>query len=122
MSPGSSSTGSRFTVASAAPVTRFIAPGPMEAVTARRGPPPGVLGVPDGGVHQSLLVAALDERHHLGELVQRLAQPGHVAMTEDAQGGRDQPASLAIGDRVLPGQVGDHRLRDGQPNGGSGHE
>ncbi len=35
MSPGSSSTGNRFSVASAAPVTMFIAPGPMDAVTAR---------------------------------------------------------------------------------------
>ena len=33
-SPGSRSTGSRFTVASAAPVTRFVAPGPIEVVQA----------------------------------------------------------------------------------------
>ena len=33
-SPGSSSTGSRLTVASAAPVTRFVAPGPIEVVQA----------------------------------------------------------------------------------------
>ena len=35
VSPGSSSTGSRLTVASAAPVTMFSAPGPIEEVTAR---------------------------------------------------------------------------------------
>jgi hypothetical protein len=34
VSPGSSSTGSRFTVASAAPVTMFVAPGPTELVHA----------------------------------------------------------------------------------------
>ena len=34
MSPGKSSTGSRFTVAAAAPVTIFVAPGPMEDVQA----------------------------------------------------------------------------------------
>ena len=34
VSPGSSSTGSRLTVASAAPVTMFSAPGPIEEVTA----------------------------------------------------------------------------------------
>ena len=34
-SPGSSSTGSRWTVASAAPVTRFVAPGPIDVVQAR---------------------------------------------------------------------------------------
>jgi hypothetical protein len=33
-SPGSSSTGRRFTCASAAAVTRLVAPGPMEVVTA----------------------------------------------------------------------------------------
>ena len=33
-SPGSSSTGSRLTVARAAPVTMFVAPGPMEEVQA----------------------------------------------------------------------------------------
>ena len=35
MSPGSSSTGSRLIVASAAPVTMLVAPGPIEEVTAR---------------------------------------------------------------------------------------
>jgi TPP-dependent trihydroxycyclohexane-1,2-dione (THcHDO) dehydratase len=34
MSPGSSSTGSRFTVASAAPVTMFVVPGPIDVVHA----------------------------------------------------------------------------------------
>jgi hypothetical protein len=35
MSPGSSSTGRRLMVAPAAPVTRLVAPGPMEVVQAR---------------------------------------------------------------------------------------
>ncbi len=35
MSPGSSSTGSRLIVASAAPVTMLVAPGPIEEVQAR---------------------------------------------------------------------------------------
>ena len=34
-SPGSSRTGSRFIVARAAPVTMFVAPGPMEEVQAK---------------------------------------------------------------------------------------
>jgi hypothetical protein len=34
-SPGRSSTGRRFTVASAAPVTMFVAPGPIDVVHAR---------------------------------------------------------------------------------------
>jgi hypothetical protein len=35
MSPGSSSTGRRLIVASAAPVTMFVAPGPIDVVQAR---------------------------------------------------------------------------------------
>jgi hypothetical protein len=65
---------------------------------------------------QRLLVAALHERHLVRQLVQRLAHPGDVPVPEDAQGGRDQPAALSVGDRVLPGQVGDHGLGDGQPD------
>jgi hypothetical protein len=34
MSPGRNSTGKRFTCASAAAVSRLVAPGPMEVVTA----------------------------------------------------------------------------------------
>ena len=86
------------------------------------GAPPGVLGEPDRRVHQGLFVAALDERHRLVQLVQGLAQAGHVAVAEDAQGGGDQPAALAVGNGVLPGQVGHHRLGDGQSDGGGrGH-
>ena len=78
---------------------------------------PAVLGERGGRVHQGLLVAALDEGHRVAELVQGLAEPGHVAVAEDAQGGGDQPAALAVGDRVLPGQVGHDGLGDGQPPG-----
>ncbi len=89
----------------------------------REGGAPAVrLRVADRQVGQRLLVAALHERHQVAELVQRLAHPGHVAVAEDAQSGGDQPAALAVGDGVLPGQVGDHGLGDGQagpscPNG-----
>ena len=72
----------------------FIAPGPIDAVTARVARRRECLGEPDRRVHQRLLVAALDERHRLAELVQGLAQAGHVAVAEDAQGGGDQPAAL----------------------------
>ena len=79
----------------------------------------GVLGERGRRVDQGLLVAALDERHRLVQLVQGLAQAGHVAVAEDAQGGGDQPAALAVGDGVLPGQVGHDRLGDGQSDGGA---
>ena len=82
---------------------------------------PAVLGEGGGRVYQGLLVAALDERHHVAELVQRLAEPGHVAVPEDAQGGGNQPAALAVSDRVLPGQERHDGLGDGQPHGLRGH-
>ena len=53
-----------------------------------------VLGERGRRVDQGLLVAALDERHRLGELVQRLAEAGDVAVAEDAEGRRDQPAAV----------------------------
>ena len=81
------------------------------------GVPSAVLGERGGRVHQGLLVTALDERHHVAELVQGLAEPGHVAVPEDAQGRGDQPAALAVGHRVLPGQVGHDGLGDGEPDG-----
>jgi hypothetical protein len=85
------------------------------------GAPAAVLGERRGRVYQGLLVAALNERHGVAELVQGLAEPGHVAMAEDAQGGGDQPAALAVGDGVLPGQVRHDGLGYRQPNGLGGH-
>ena len=86
------------------------------------GASPGVLGEPDRRVDQGLFVAALDERHRLAQLVQGLAQAGHVAVAEDAQGGGDQPAAFAVSHGVLPGQVGHDGLGDSQSDGGSsGH-
>jgi hypothetical protein len=73
------------------------APGPMDAVTASVARRRGRLGVAGGDVDQGLLVAALDERQGVGVLVQRLAEAGDVAVAEDAQGGGDQPAALAVG-------------------------
>src|SRR2546423_508375 len=78
------------------------------------GVPAGRLGVPGRDVHQGLLVAALDERHRVAELVECLAEAGDVAVAEDAQRGRDEPAALTVGNRVLLRQVRDEGLRDGE--------
>ena len=49
-------------------------------------------------------------------LVQRLAEAGHVAVTEDAQSGGDEPMAVAVGHRVLAGQVRDDGLGNREPH------
>ena len=119
MSPGSSSTGSRLIVASAAPVTMFVAPGPIEVVHAQRRQPVAHAGVADGGVHHRLLVA----RQHVGQplgigelgLEQRLPDARHVAVAEDAEAAGDQPLLDAVALGVLVGQEPHQRLGHRQP-------
>ena len=67
-------------------------------------------------MRQVLLVAALDERQLIGQLIKSLTQPGHIAVPEDAQRGRDQPGPLPIGHAVLGGNKLHHGLRGGEPN------
>ncbi|GGZ78694.1 hypothetical protein GCM10010389_15290 [Streptomyces echinoruber] len=81
-----------------------------------RGEPVAVPGVADGRVHHGLLVAALVVRHHVGVLHQRLADPGDVAVAEDAPGGPDEPLPHAVPLGVLGGQEPHQRLRDRQPH------
>ena len=88
----------------------------MDAVTARVDVP----GWPSRSrrdVHERLLVASLDEGQVRGVLVERLPEPGDVAVAEDAQGRRDEPTTLAVDDAVLLGQVQHERLGGGQPHG-----
>ena len=84
------------------------------------GPAEAGLRVAGREVHERLLVAALDERQVAGVLVEGLPEPGDIAVTEDAQRGRDEPAPFAVGDAVLPGQVAHEGLGRGEPNGGHG--
>src|SRR3954453_9877573 len=78
-----------------------------------------VLGECGRCVDQTLLVATLDERHRLRELIQGLPEDGDVAVTKDAESRRDQPAAYTGGDGVVAIEVGDDRLRDGQADGGT---
>ncbi len=48
-------------------------------------------------------------------LVERLADPGHVAVPEDAEAARDQALLDTVALRVLVGQEADESLRRGQP-------
>lgn len=82
-----------------------------------RGEPTALAGVPDGGVHHGLLVAALEEGHDLGAGLQEgLADAGHVPVPEDPPGGGDQPVPVSVALGVLAGQEADERLRDGEPH------
>ena len=62
------------------------------------------LGIAGCHVYECLLIAALDERQRVAELIQCLAESGHIAVAEDPQRGRDQPGAV-IRHRILPGQV-----------------
>ncbi len=81
------------------------------------GEPVGLTRVADGRVHHGLLVAALVEGHLVAVLDEGLAEPGHVAVAEDAPGRGDQPLPYAVAFGVLGGQEADQRLRDGQAGG-----
>jgi hypothetical protein len=80
-----------------------------------------VPGVADGGVHHGLFVAALVERHDIGVLHQGLADPGHVAVAEDAPGAGDQPVPHAVPFGVLGGEEPHQGLGGGQSAGAGAH-
>ena len=88
MSPGSSSTGSAVDGgAAAAPVTMFVAPGPIERGARERAAAGCVILANAAAVCtiacslRAQVVTAVDA----GRLQQRLADAGHVAVTEDAE-------------------------------------
>ena len=107
-------------VASAAPVTMLVAPGPTEEVHAQRRQPVAHPGVAGRGVHHGLLVAGLVVAQRAGVaqlgLQQRLAEPGHVAVAEDAEAAGEEPVLDAVPLAALRGQEPDQRLGDGEPH------
>ena len=84
ISPGRSSTGSRFTVAVAAPVIMLVAPGPIEEVQAK---------VPNRFLALAKAVAACT--------IQGLAKAGHIAVPENTDNSIDQTMLNAIPRNVL---------------------
>ena len=107
-------------VARAAPVGGSGADGGGDRL---RGEAVELAGVADGRVHHGLLVAALVERHRrLPGLQQGLADPGDVAVAEDAPGARDQPVAYAVALGVLGGQEPHQGLGDGQSAGGGAQQ
>src|SRR5262249_17864259 len=72
-------------------------------------------------VRHRLLVVSLEERELVAVLVQRLPDPVHVPVPEDAEHAGNQPAPLAVPLALLSLQVADERLRRRQPDRRVGH-
>ena len=113
-------------VASAAPVSMLVEPGPMLAVTAHACSRSFCLAYAAARVHHRLLVAAQHiSQRGLGAglcrldlgLQQRLTHAGHVAVTEDAEAAGEELAAFAVAFDVLVGQEPDRGLGDGEPHG-----
>ena len=65
---------------------------------------------PDGGVHHRLLVPRLVVGQQIGVLVQRLADPGDVAVAEDPEAPLEEPVLDAVALDVLRGEEPYERL------------
>jgi hypothetical protein len=67
-------------------------------------------------MHHPLLAARLVVGQELRILVQRLADPGHVAVPEDPEAAAEEPVLDAVALDVLGGEEADERLRSGEPH------
>jgi hypothetical protein len=67
-------------------------------------------------VHHRLLVARLVIGEQLLVLLERLAEPGQVAVAEDAEAAGEEAAALAVALDLLDGEKAHQRLGDGQPH------
>ena len=77
----------------------------MEVATARVAQRLVCLAKPAAICTRRLLVATLHEGHHVGILLERLPDAGHIAMTEYPQSRRDEPPAHAVGLGVLVGEI-----------------
>ena len=107
----------RLTVATAAPVTILVAPGPIEVVQTRRLQAIFVFGIGHRSVHHGLFVARLVIAK-ISVLVQRLADARDVAVAENAKAAGEKALLDAIAFGVLVFQKLDDRLGHGQADGG----
>ena len=115
-SPGSSSTGSRLIVASAAPVTMFVAPGPIEVVQASVPSRFALFAIARRRVHHRLLVARLVVGQRAPGSRRAPPDAGHVAVPEDPEAAAEEPVLDAVPLDVLRGEEADERLRCGEPH------
>ncbi len=104
-SPGSRRTGSRLTCASAAAVTIFVAPGPMEVVQAIIWRRFFGFGKGDGRVRHGLFVMGAVCWQDLPRLIQSFAEARHIAVTEYPPDAREQRMSAPSISGFLRGEV-----------------
>ncbi len=68
-------------------------------------------------MHHRLLVSGLVVGQHLGTLVQRLTDPGDVAVTEDPEAAAEEAVLDAVSLDVLVRQEANQRLGGREPHG-----
>ena len=116
-SPGRSRTGRRLTCATAAAVTMFVAPGPIEVVQAIMRRRACALANAMAAMGHRLLVVSPER----GELrlggVERLAEPRHVAVAEDRPHAAEERRLASVRLRALGAEVPDQRLGHREPHG-----
>ncbi len=74
----------------------FVAPGPIEVVQAIIAAPAALLGEGNGGQRHRLLVMGAERRQGLADLVERLAQPRHIAVAEDREDAGEERRLVAV--------------------------
>ncbi len=116
-SPGRNRTGKRFTCASAAAVTRLVAPGPMDVVAGHHPAAEIGLRIRDGRMRHRLLVVRAIRGQQCAVRVQGLTHARDVAVAEDREHGGEERRHTF---RCLGAQcreIADERLRRRQPHG-----
>ena len=120
---GSSNTGILLIVASAAPVSMFVEPGPDRRGARPRRETVPLPGVGDGGVDHGLLVAGQDVgqplvvRREQLVLEEGLTDAGNVAVAEDAEAPGKEAPSLAVPLGPLLSEEAHHGLSHGESDG-----
>ena len=100
-------------MASAAPVSMLVEPGPIDAVQAKVGQPVAHPGVADRGVHHALLVAGLvvGQRARVEQLAPR-SSAWPTPATLPCPKMPKQPANSALLDAVALGALGGQEPHD----------
>ena len=115
-SPGSSSTGSRLTCATAAAVTMLVAPGPIDVVQAIMRRRRERLGERDRRMRHRLLVVRAEGRQLSRACHSASPSAGDVAVAEDRPHAGEQRLRVCPRSRSLRRQVAHQRLRHREPD------
>jgi hypothetical protein len=96
----------------------FVASGPIEVVASHHTAATARLGKGDRSQRHCLLVMSSQCRQALPLRVQRLAQSGNIAMTEDRENAREQKIFAAVDFARLRCEEADERLGHCEPDCG----